>query len=296
MLHERNYMKNSWNAPSELNFENSAVLKLLLINVAFFVIQALSNTLFPGVSFIENIFAFSRTSVLEGKFWTFLTYSFLHAHLLHIAGNMLGLYFIGKEIEPSLGKKRFITLYLGSALLGSVFFICSNYGLIGASPTVIGASASISGILCFYCLLKPEERITILLFFLIPITIQPKWLLRIYLGITLLMVLNSELLNNSDVAHSAHLGGIIAGYVYFYLFYSDSKYIFKNNKEPKIELPKWLKQKQKQKQMSFSINFSDPESELKEEVNLILDKINLKGFESLTNKEKDTLEKAKDIF
>ena len=281
------------------SIQRSIVTQLILINVGFFILQNVLHILFPYASFIEKTFAFSSTHFFEGKLWTLLSYSFLHSYpgLLHIFANMLGLYFIGRAIEPILGSRPVLTLYLASAIAGALLYLCFHFDPNGPRGVLVGASAAVSGILAFFCLIKPEERITLLLFFIIPISLKPKWLLRGYATISLALLFTEELYGNGNLAHSAHLGGLLTGLLYYQFFYRDSPNIFRSFQEPSIELPKWFKKQKKQTtKVRYSVNYSDSNAQLKSEVNRILDKINLHGFASLNEEEKSTLEKAKVLF
>lgn len=289
MIYDRPYMK----SVSEPSFrKNSIVLKLIGLNVGLFIIDKLFAVLFNQPNVFANVFAFSSTHFLQGQFWTILSYSFLHSSesLLHILGNMLGLYFIGRAIEPVIGSRQLLYLYLTSALTGALFFLSFNYS---QSGLLVGASAAVSGLLAFYCLDKPEEKITLLLFFILPVSIKPKWLLRIYFGISVFLLLSSELTNMTNIAHSAHLGGLLCGFLYYRFFYQSSGPFFSEFNEPSIELPKWFKRQQKSKaSFSYSVNASPTEAHLKEEMNRVLDKINVHGFQSLTDEERAILNKA----
>ena len=296
MIYDRPYMK----SVSDNSYQQkSMVLMLLVITVGVFVLQNVLHILLPDARIIENLFVLNTSNLFEGKVWTLLTYSFLHSYpgLFHIFANMLGLYFIGRVIEPIIGAKSFLYLYLSSAIVGALCYLSlhmdPSQGLYG----LVGASASVSGILAFFCLIKPEERITLLLFFVLPISLKPKWLLRGYLTITVLFLFSEELTGAVNIAHSAHLGGILTGFIYYRFFYKDSSSPFSQFREPTIELPKWFKkQKKRFSNVSYTVNYSDQKKQMKAEVNIILDKINLHGFESLTEKEAETLKKAHSLF
>ncbi len=292
MIYDRPYMKTS---PVN-GFQNrSMVMQLLIINIAVFVVQNVFGVLFNQFSIVGQYFALSGAHIIDGKLWTLLSYSFLHsAGYFHILGNMFGLYFIGRVIEPIIGPRPFLYLYLFSALIGAFFYLSLNYDTMGL---LVGASASVSGLLAFFCLLKPEDRITLLVFFIIPVSIKPKWLLRFYLIITLFSILTAELQGTTNIAHSAHLGGLLTGFLYYQFFYKKEFAPFSAFKEPSIELPSWLKKQNKtQAKVSYKVNYSKSHSELKEEVNKILDKINDSGFESLNDDEKTILHKARSSF
>ena len=296
MIYDRPYMKS---VSDNSHQQKSMVFILLVITVGVFVLQNVLHILLPDTRILENLFVLNPSNLFEGKIWTLLTYSFLHSYpgLFHIFANMLGLYFIGRVIEPIIGAKPFLHLYLSSAIVGALCYLSlhmdASQGLYG----LVGASASVSGILAFFCLIKPEERITLLLFFILPVSLKPKWLLRGYLAITILLIFSEELSGAVNIAHSAHLGGILTGFVYYKFFYKDSISPLSGFQEPTIELPKWFKkQKKRFSNVSFTVNYSDQKKQMKAEVNVILDKINLHGFESLTEKEAETLKKAHSLF
>ena len=125
MIYDRPYMKSF----SKQSFrENSIVIKLIAINLVIFVLQRLFEVLFNQNNFFADLFALSGMHIIQGKLWTLLSYSFLHSSdFLHILGNMIGLYFIGKAIEPLLGSKQLLLLYLASAFTGALFYLSLNY-------------------------------------------------------------------------------------------------------------------------------------------------------------------------
>ncbi|RCL30040.1 MAG: rhomboid family intramembrane serine protease [Puniceicoccaceae bacterium] len=210
---------------------------------------------------------------------------------------MLGLYFIGRVIEPILGSRTFLYLYLASGIVGALLYLSFHFDPTSLGGGLVGASAAVSGILAFFCLIKPEERITLLLFFVFPISLKPKWLLRAYAAISLGLLFTEELYGSGNIAHSAHLGGLLAGFLFYQFFYRDRHSLFQSFQEPSIELPTWFKkQKKRDSNARYSVNYSDSNTQLKSEVNRILDKINLHGFASLSEEEKSTLEKAKALF
>ncbi len=304
MLYDRPYMRQPV-GPAAKN--TSVVMTLIIATIAVFVLQNLLNVLFPGYSgrnyFLSDWFALSGQHFKELKVWTVLSYSFLHStsSLLHIIGNLLGLFFIGRILEPILGKQRFLLLYIGGAFIGGIIYLLFHYN---SMSSVIGASGAVLALVAFFCLLRPEQPITLLLFFVLPVTVKPKWLFWGILGISLFGVLFSELPavrnpqnNQMIVAHSAHLGGILAGILFFRFVYNGSNSFSQSRRQsPSVELPEWFKRKQKiEPKVTYKVNRSSRD-ELQNEVDRILDKINNTGFGSLTADEKNTLDQAKDIL
>jgi membrane associated rhomboid family serine protease len=300
MLYDRSYMRDS---PTESAPERTSIVTtLIVITVAVFVLQQVMNVFFPGFggrqnTFLADWFALSGEHFRELKVWTILSYGLLHstAGFFHILGNMLGLFFIGRILEPILGRERFLLLYIGGTLLGGAVFLAFHFG---ESGLVVGASASVMALLALFCLLFPERPITLLLFFILPITMKPKWVFRAAIAISIGGLLLYELPGQSIVAHSAHLGGLAAGVLYFRFVHNRSGSFFsQSNARPAMEEPEWFKRKQKSKPtITYQVNRSSNRDELQREVDRILDKINATGFGSLDEDEKQTLDRAKDIL
>ena len=109
------------------------------------------------------------------KVWTLFTYSFLHApdNLLHILGNVLALYFLGRELLPLLGKGRFLGLYASAVILGGAAWSAVNWH---SGGLLLGASAGVAAFLILFACFYPNQEMTFLLFFVFPVTLKPKYL------------------------------------------------------------------------------------------------------------------------
>lgn len=301
MLHDRSYMRPQ--EPPSIE-RASAVTILLIVTIGAFILQRIINASFPGAvgRFGENSFLYEWVALNSENFkalkvWTLLSYAFMHdsGSLWHILGNMLGLFFIGRIVEPLLGKKGFLVLYFSSVVLGGLFYLFFH---LTDNVSVIGASAAIAGILAFFCMCFPERKVTLLLFFIIPMTVKPKWIFWGFLGISTYLLLTSEIKGGNRVAHSAHLGGFLTGIVYYRYIFSRQIASGGFSKQPIIEVPKWFKRRKKTKsKFSYQVNRpTQNRDELQKEVNRILDKINTSGFSSLEDIEKETLDKAKELL
>lgn len=291
MFNDRPYAHSSFRRQSD-----TPVLKGLLISIfAIFVIQNVLNTWF-GLPIIENLFSLSETNLRYGFVWTLATYSFLHGDLFHLLINMLIIFFIGKGLEETIGSRRFGYAYLTAVVAGGALWLLTN--MIGAhAPILIGASAGALGILILYCTLDPEDSITFLFMFVIPITMQRKWLAYGLVGFELVSFLLYESSGQSSIAYSAHLGGMGAGYLWGRKIRDG--YFLWQGKAPKITPPKWLQRKNKQKlsksMHDFKINITQNKN-LQGEVDRILDKINDQGFGALSAEERKILDKARDLL
>ncbi len=140
------------------------------------------------------------------------TAMFLHAGWMHLAGNMLFLWIYGDNVEDRLGHLAYLIAYLGAGLAATLFF-----GLFVPNSQIpmLGASGAISGVLGFYFLWFPRNRIKVFVFlfplimttFLIPARI----VLGVYLIIDNILPFMMTSAEGSGVAHGAHIGGFLAG-------------------------------------------------------------------------------------
>jgi len=137
---------------------------------------------------------------------------FLHAGLMHLAGNMLFLWIFGNNIEDVLGKIRFITFYL---LCGVIAALCHVFMDTGSEIPMVGASGAISGVLGAYLVLFPKAKVKTLVFLGILITIvriPAAFLLIFWLGIQIYSNMASGNVGGG-VAWMAHIGGFAAGMI-----------------------------------------------------------------------------------
>jgi membrane associated rhomboid family serine protease len=171
---------------------------LLLANVAIFFLGEL---LGPGL-----LSAFALWPIGAGFWpWQVGTYAFLHGSFNHLFFNMLGLWMFGGELEHVWGQKRFLQFYAASVVAAALTQLLVNFLLGSASPT-IGASGGLFGLLLAFAMIFPNR--IILLFFVIPM--KAKYLVALY-GI--LELYQGVYVNNSGVAHFAHLGGMLGGLI-----------------------------------------------------------------------------------
>lgn len=179
--------------------------RLLLITVGIFVVDFLLPL--QASIWIQGKFGLSRDGISSGMLWQVVTYSFLHGGFWHLFGNMLGLYFFGGEIEQRLGSRRFLLLYLGCGALGGLGWLLLSAG---TRSVCIGASASVFGVLGTFAALYPRRQITLLVFYVLPVTLSARKLVLIAGAVSLLLLRSDA----GGIAHAAHLAGGAAGYVY----------------------------------------------------------------------------------
>jgi membrane associated rhomboid family serine protease len=140
--------------------------------------------------------------------WQVVTYAFLHSTetWAHIFFNMFALFMFGRELEQFWGTKRFVVFYLASVLAAAATQLAVTWYTGALYPTV-GASGGVFGLLLAFAMYFPKQRIT-LLFPPIP---MPAWLFVTLYG--LLELVLGVTGTQAGVAHFAHLGGMLGGYI-----------------------------------------------------------------------------------
>jgi len=277
-----NTHQNSFAAPTI----TPTVKRLLIINVAVFVAVSVLAPPRPEGLFvwIYQTFALSRDGLLHGKLWQLVSYMFLHGSFLHILCNMLGLYFFGTELERALGARRFLTLYFLCGILGGL-----GWALTVGSPVApcVGASGGVLGLLTGYATLFPARRITLLVMFVLPVTMTARTLA---IGYGLLTLFQMGLGSHPSIAHVAHLAGGISGY-------------FIINHWKQVTAPRtWMgNASARWRRRHFTVHKSDGTTVTDvevvdwDEVDAILDKVKGGSISSLTRYERDVLQHASKV-
>lgn len=138
---------------------------------------------------------------------TWLTCFFVHAGVLHLLGNLYFLWIFGDNVEDRLGSTRFLLLLALATIGGNAMHM-----LVTDTPNLplVGASGGISGIVVYYALLYPRVRIGLLFLFVLWLRLPAIGWLALW---ALLQLLGVTLLEGSNVAYGAHLGGALVGLV-----------------------------------------------------------------------------------
>lgn len=288
MLSDRSYMRDSYGRTS-----TSFLTWTLCALTAGFLIQIVFERAFESAHF-SAFTGLSGAGLESLRFWTVLTYPLVHANVIHWLINLAAIYFLGKELIPLLGERHFLGLSAGAALGGAAVWLPIHWN---SGDVLIGATAITCALLALFACLHPNRPMTFLFFF-IPVTLKPKFVAWAVIAMSLLGLLGNELAGNrlgSDTAHSAHLGGLLVGFLYYRWVHLRA---WKNpDGRAEIELPSWMKKKAKapEPEPHFTVNISPPTREdLRAEVDRILDKINDQGFAALTPQEKRLLDDARE--
>ena len=148
--------------------------------------------------------ALSGQALSEGRWWTAVTHLFLHANLLHLMVNVLGLWFVGPEVEFMLGRLKYVILYLLSGVAGGLLQTAFS----PPASELVGASGAVCGLLLAFTTAYPEMPLRALLFFVLPVSMKAKTLGR---GLIVVSLVCAVLRILPQVGHLAHLGGALTG-------------------------------------------------------------------------------------
>ena len=173
---------------------------LLLLNVALFCIDQL---FLRGL--LSQWFALWPIGTNFAPYQV-VSYAFLHGSVGHLFFNMLGLWMFGAELERIWGQKRFVQFYSASVLTAAAAQLVVNAMLDSNAPTV-GASGGVFGLLLAFGMMFPNRTIVPLF---PPIPMKAKVFVALYGGLELLLGVTGT---QEGVAHFAHLGGMLGGFL-----------------------------------------------------------------------------------
>ncbi|MBR1448859.1 MAG: rhomboid family intramembrane serine protease [Prevotella sp.] len=261
----------------------------------------------------------------------FITYQFMHGSFTHLFFNMFALWMFGCVIENVWGPRKFIFYYIAcgvfagfcqeivqtiqfyfiatsqfpEASLAGVLEIAHNSSEVLNSWLTIGASGAVYAILLAFGMTFPNERIFI---FPLPVPIKAKWFVLIYAAIELFSAISSR---GDGVAHMAHLGGMLSGFLLILYWRKHPGSHFNLNGSRQF-FDRWggrSRQQGPSRNTGYTINnghtgfsgnadstidmdYNARQKERQEEIDKILDKIRKSGYDSLTKEEKQRLFEA----
>ena len=256
--------------PGEFSYKptlfTNAIKVLVSVNFGIFVLQTLSNAeglFFPLFGLVP------RMVWSELMIWQPFTYLFFHGGIWHVLINMFVLWMFGSELERLWGKSHFLKFYfttgIGSGLLTMLFSLQS------ITP-IVGASGAVYGVLLAYGLTYPNRQIY--LYGIIPI--KSIWFV---IGIGMIAFMSS--FNNiSQVSHITHLSGMLIGYLML--------------KRPVEWRSLWfsIRKRTLEYRVVQEEKKATHRQKIEQDIDIILDKINREGFDSLSQKEQDSLYKG----
>lgn len=264
-------------------------------------------------SFVVERYGINLTSFLglhffmasDFRLYQFLTYLFMHGSLGHLFFNMFALWMFGRIIEQVMGQQRFFIYYfvcgIGAGLtqeLAQYIQFCLIMPEVSGFPSeqlahvlnawnTVGASGAIYGILLAFGMTFPEERMFIIP---IPFPIKAKYFVVGYAVIELL----SAMRGSDNVAHMAHLGGMLFGLILLLYWrhpggwQSRLRKWWENRRRPKMRVH------QGKSKFSDEMDYNARQQARQQELDRILEKVKRRGYGSLSEEEKRILFDASD--
>ena len=285
------------------------VKNLLIINVLMF----LATFTFERFNIdLTNIFGLHFFKASDFRIYQIITYMFMHANFGHLFFNMFALWMFGNTLENIWGSKRFLLFYmvcgigagLCQELVQYIEYVSklSEYAMVNTGKEVVpmsaylnmmntvGASGAIYGLLLAFGMMFPDSRIY--LYFLFPI--KAKWFVIGYAVLELIMGFGGA----DNVAHFAHLGGMLFGLLLILYWRKNPAGPDKNFRKLKDIFQSWKRRsnmkytryeevKDEVPRSDEDYNFQKAQKE--RDIDAILDKVAKNGYDSLTKEEKDFL-------
>jgi membrane associated rhomboid family serine protease len=285
MLEDRSYMR----GPGYGQYRSVTVVMLVILTICYVLQSVLYSYSLAGTRLLAFL-ELTPLAITRGYVWQLLTFQFLHNGFIHFLFNCLTLYFLGTALEPALARRHWLGIYFGAGIAGGLLhsvgsiFLPNNF-----PPQVVGASAGVSGLLAAFAFFFPMQEINLWFVLRFP----AKFFFVISLILTSFFILVPAGGRDLGVAHGAHLGGLLFGYVYArWLIHFEWKMPNLNFfRRPKVFVHKrqpsaWPSQRREK--------FDLPSDEfISREVDPILDKISAHGIQSLTERERKILEAAR---
>jgi membrane associated rhomboid family serine protease len=273
--------------------EGSVLTRLIYINLGVFLLIKIIGVFFylAGQPFhlVEWLSAPSDLNTLAHRFWTPVTYMFLHAGFLHLLFNVLGLYWFGKLFLYHFEGEKLLSVYLMGGLAGAFLYVLAfNVFPVFASVNAIllGASASVLAILVAVAVYDPQREIHLFFIGRFPL----KYVAAFYVVLSVIGISTSN-----PGGNLAHLGGAAWGWFYIAQLRKGkdwgaglATFVYK--------IGDWFKPRNRMK-VTFKqqapprddYEYNRQQNVQQEEINRILDKIAQSGYESLTKREKEIL-------
>ncbi len=251
---------------------------------------------------LQASLALSIEGIRAHHFWQFFTYGSLHAGLIQLIANMTVLFFAGREVEPIVGRRHFLGIYLLGYVCGGMVqwaAMVVGWAPSGDAVAVMGVSGGVAAILAAYATILPELESTVLLFFVLPVRLRTKMVGLIGTAFALVLCLldapplaplfgaQRELFMTTfreslvSVGPVAILAGFIGGWAYV-------KHLGFGN-------PLWFQRViYNRRQREARIARMPAEQYISEEIDPILDKISREGMHSLSRAERKILERGRE--
>jgi membrane associated rhomboid family serine protease len=222
---------------------------------------------------LQDWLALNGDAIASGHWWQFLTFGLLHESVFQLLGNLLLVYFAGREVEPIVGPRQTVGIFLAGNLVGAAvhWFSMPEF-------TLMGVSGGAAALLAAYATTLPELEVVGHLFFVLPLKLKAKYLGLSLAGISLACWFSQAL---PEVGPAAVFAGCVAGWAY-------ARQLGFGN-------PFWFQRRIfERRQREARIARMPADQFMAEEVDPILEKIAANGVASLTRSERQILERGRE--
>ncbi|MBU2102097.1 MAG: rhomboid family intramembrane serine protease, partial [Candidatus Omnitrophica bacterium] len=188
-----------------------ATRTILIACIAIFLADMLFS--FSGLLFLS-----AHETIQEFQWYRLITYSFLHANIFHLAGNMLFLWAFARGVEDELGWEKFTALYAISAVFSGILFLATPSG---KNLPCVGASGAISGVIGAHLILFPKAKIIFDVYGLskkITTAVSSFYYIAFWIGMNIWFGVAQLAKDSSRVAFWGHIGGFMAGVVFIEVY------------------------------------------------------------------------------
>lgn len=201
-------------------------LKNILI---IMVLGAMAQTALPNIGISPDLWYLYYPDSSNFRIWQLVTHMFCHGGFGHILFNGIALFSFGMIVELRLGTAKFLKLFFvsgfGAVLLHFIwmgiainsqvgtFFPSMESGLYIPYPPMLGASGALYGVMTAFALLYPNES---MIFLFLPYPIKAKYLVPVIVLLDILLAFLD--LESDNIAHFAHIGGAVTGFIFIKIF------------------------------------------------------------------------------
>jgi membrane associated rhomboid family serine protease len=290
MISDRHYMRDDPGRPSL-----SSLTWLLSIIAGAFVVENIAMLCLSETAATRffDVLTLSTAGLSKGFVWTLITHGLVHdpKNLLGLIFILLTTYMLGRSVIADIGGRALLQLFSAAVALGGLAWLGVNWMHGGQ---LYGVAAGVSALLVLFACLHPDQPVAI---FMIDVGLRAKHLAIGLLAIDLIGLMWFEIPGRPSwfaLSHSAHLGGMLAGWLYFqFVHRRGGAPVF--TRKPSVELPRWFRKARQAATPppAYRVNIEGT-TDLRAEIDRILDKINSEGFQSLTEDEKNRLDHARD--
>ena len=222
---------------------------------------------------LRDLLGLSGAGIAAGNYWQFASFAMLHNGPFHALANALILFVAGRELEPIVGQRRFVALFLGATFFGGLV-----HWLVLPGVALMGMSAGVVAVLVAFTTTLPELEVTMNLFFVLPVRLRAKHLAAALVGVCALMWFAGTL---PEVGPVAMLAGCAVGWFFARhdgfgnpLFFQ--RYLFEK------------------RQRAARLERMTPDQFISVEIDPILEKISRDGMQSLTRAERKILDQGRE--